>query len=88
MQPNHTPNFDELPDSAFVRQAQLIPGLLPFSNATLWRMVKLGTFPKPFELGSNCTAWKVADVRAWIEKRTTAAEASAGAEGGLQRRPA
>lgn len=33
-------------DGAFIRQAEMIPGLLPFSPATLWRKVKTGEFPR------------------------------------------
>ena len=66
--------FDALPDSAFIREAQLVqspkrpdsPAPLPFSAPTLWRKVKAGTFPKPHRLSERVTAWKVGDVRAWI----------------------
>lgn len=72
-----TADFDLLPDSAFVREAHLVaspkrPGIptpLPFSAPTLWRMVKAGTFPKPSKLSERVTAWKVADVRAWMAAR-------------------
>ncbi|MBL0394269.1 AlpA family phage regulatory protein [Ramlibacter monticola] len=68
------PSFDQLPDAAFVREAQLVrncrrpevPAPLPFSPATLWRMVKLGRFPKPSKLSDRVTAWRVGDVRAWL----------------------
>ena len=67
-------NFDTLPDSAFIREAQLVqspkrpetPAPLPFSAPTLWRKVKAGTFPQPVKLSDRVTAWKVGDVRAWI----------------------
>ena len=67
-------NFDTLPDSAFIRESQLVQSPkrpetqapLPFSAPTLWRKVKAGTFPKPVKLSDRVTAWKVGDVRAWI----------------------
>lgn len=70
--------FDALPDSAFIREAQLVqspkrpdsPVPLPFSAPTLWRKVKAGTFPKPHRLSERVTAWKVGDVRAWINAHT------------------
>lgn len=69
------PNFDEMPASALVRQAQLVrdpkhptrPTPLPFSPATFWRKVKEGSFPQPVKLGARVTAWRVGEVRAWIE---------------------
>lgn len=67
------PSFDELPDSALVRQSQLVrdpkhptrPTPLPFSPSTFWRRVQ-SDFPKPVKLGKRITAWRVGDVRAWI----------------------
>lgn len=50
----------------FIRQAQLLE-LLPFSAATLWRMVRAGTFPQPVKLGPRITAWKSEAVRAFID---------------------
>lgn len=66
--------FDALPDTAFIREAQLVQSPrrpdnlapLPFSAPTLWRKVKAGTFPKPVKLSQRVTAWKVGEVRAWI----------------------
>jgi prophage regulatory protein len=68
------PSFDDLPDSAFIREAQLVqspkrPGStapLPFSAPTLWRKVKNGTFVRPVKLSERVTAWKVGEVRAWL----------------------
>jgi len=66
--------FDLLPDSAFIRESQLVqspkrvgsPAPLPFSAPTLWRKVKEGTFPRPTKLSKRITAWKVSEVRAWM----------------------
>lgn len=71
-------NFDTLPDSAFIRESQLVqspkrpetPAPLPFSAPTLWRKVKAGTFPKPVKLSERVTAWEVRAVRAWIASHT------------------
>ena len=68
--------FDALPDSALLREAQLVPSskrphgtpVLPFSAATLWRLTKAGLFPAPIRLSSRVTAWKVGDVRAWLKE--------------------
>lgn len=74
------PSFDELPDSALIRQAQLVrdpkhptrPTPLPFSPATFWRRVKDGSFPKPVTLlGCRITWWRVGDVRAWMAAQAT-----------------
>ncbi len=71
--------FDQLPDSAFIRESQLVqspkrpanPAPLPFSAPTLWRKVKAGTFPKPTKLSERVTAWNVGKVRAWMTAQAT-----------------
>jgi len=73
------PSFDVLPDSAYIRESQLVqspkrpgrPAPLPFSAPTLWRKVKAGTFPKPIKLSERVTAWNVGTVRAWITAQAT-----------------
>lgn len=72
--------FDALPDSAFIRESQLVqspkrpdtPAPLPFSAPTLWRKVKAGTFPKPHKLSERVSAWNVGAVRAWMTAQTQA----------------
>jgi prophage regulatory protein len=67
--------FDELPDSAFIRESQLVldpkrpqyAAPLPFSAATLWRKVAAGTFPKPVKLSTRVTAWRVSEVRIFLK---------------------
>lgn len=53
----------------FIREGQLVPHVLPVSVATFWRMVRDGDFPKPVRLSARITAWRVSDVRRWIESR-------------------
>lgn len=80
-----SPSFDALPDSAFIRESQLVqspkrpetPAPLPFSAPTLWRKVKAGTFPAPVKLSERVTAWNVGDVRAWIAGHCATQQAGA-----------
>ncbi len=38
------------------------------SRATVWRLCKAGTFPKPFKLGGGrAVAWLDRDINAWLE---------------------
>jgi prophage regulatory protein len=55
-----------LPARGYVRQKLLIPHLVPFSSATLWRKVSDGTFPAPHKLSARVTAWKIEEVKTWI----------------------
>ena len=45
------------------------PGMLPMSAATLYRLIGQGKFPKPVKLGERVSAFKVGDVRAWLQAR-------------------
>ena len=40
-------------------------GRLPVSFATIWRWVKLGSFPQPVRLGPQVTAWRMEDIERW-----------------------
>jgi predicted DNA-binding transcriptional regulator AlpA len=69
---NHSPEvrkaastFDDLANSGLMRQAQIIPDLIPVSPATWWRGVKTGRFPKPRKLpgGGRASFWTVSDIR-------------------------
>ena len=60
-------SFDDLPASGFIRIAQLIPNVVPFSQATLWRKCQTGEFPKPVKLSERVTGWRVSEVRDWLE---------------------
>jgi predicted DNA-binding transcriptional regulator AlpA len=73
--------FDKLPDSAWLRESQLVRSPknpdsevapLPFSAPTLWRMVKAGKFPKPHKLSTRVTAWRVSQVREWMTAQAMA----------------
>ncbi len=67
-------NFDELADSALIRLSELVRNpnrpnatpILPFSASTAWRKVRDGEFPAPLKLSAGVTAWRVSDVRAWL----------------------
>jgi prophage regulatory protein len=53
------------PVYGYMRQKELMK-LVPFSPATLWRMVKAGTFVRPTKLSARITAWNRAEVQAWL----------------------
>jgi len=64
-----------LPETGYLRLKQIIgdkkkniPAIIPVSATTWWNGCKSGRYPKGIELSSNCTAWKVEDIRDLIEK--------------------
>jgi prophage regulatory protein len=59
-------DFDRIPDSAFIRQQQLVGTVIPFSASTLWRKVRQGEFPAPVRISAGVTAFRAGDVRQWL----------------------
>lgn len=66
MRTNHS-LAHELSREGFLRLHQIVPALLPFSAATLWRKVKAGSFPAPVKLSERVTAWRTQDVQEWMQ---------------------
>jgi prophage regulatory protein len=65
-----------LPTTGFLRLPQIIgdrnanppiPAIIPISKSSFWLGVKEHRYPQPVRLGKRCTAWKVEDIRAFIE---------------------
>lgn len=53
--------------SIFIRQSNLLRRHVPFSAATLWRLVKAGRFPRPVKVTPQITAWRCSDIQEWAE---------------------
>ncbi len=59
---------DTYADFSYLRQKQVLK-LVPFSSATLWRKVRARTFVQPIKLSARITAWRRADVLAWLDQQ-------------------
>jgi predicted DNA-binding transcriptional regulator AlpA len=58
----------------FIRITQLAStserlGRLPLSPNSIWRLARLGKFPKPVKLSAGVTAWRLEDIEAWEVER-------------------
>jgi prophage regulatory protein len=60
-----------LPATGYLRQAQIIPGLIPVSSSTWWRWVRTGKAPKSVKLSENVTAWRCEEIRDFIDRQVT-----------------
>ena len=60
MKPNE---FDRL-----VRMKEL-KQLIGLSNASIYRHIKNGTFPKQIQLSQSCVAWRLSAIEKWIEEK-------------------
>ena len=60
---------NELPNTGFIRLPAIVAphGLIPVSKSTWWAGVKSGRYPKPVKLSARVSAWRVEDIRAFIE---------------------
>lgn len=61
--------FDQLPNSALVRQSTLVR-LLNCSDTTIWRFAKRGLL-HPVKLSPGVTGFRVGEIRALIEGRAS-----------------
>ena len=56
-------------------RAKQVLELVPFGRASLWKFAKNGQFPQPIRVTGGITAWRNADVIAWLEAQTAANDA-------------
>jgi predicted DNA-binding transcriptional regulator AlpA len=71
-----TQTIPPLPETGYVRLPQIIgdrnatppiPPIIPVSKSTWWDGVRSGRYPAPVRtLGRRITAWRVEDIRAFI----------------------
>lgn len=51
-----------------------IPAIIPVSRSTWFAGVKTGRYPAPVKLSQRASAWKIADIRALVERLDNAEE--------------
>ncbi|PJK15324.1 hypothetical protein CO613_01030 [Lysobacteraceae bacterium NML07-0707] len=49
-----------------------VQSLAGLSRSGIYRLVRLGRFPKPVKVGSKASAWPLSEVQAWITARIAA----------------
>lgn len=59
-----------LPKEGFARIPQVLYAV-GVGKTKLYQMVKTGSFPAPVKLGARMVAWRVQDVRSWLEQMGT-----------------
>lgn len=67
----------QIPETGFIKLPAIIGNqkstppiqpLIPISRTSWLDGVKSGKFPKPVKLGARSVAWRVADIRALVER--------------------
>lgn len=61
-----------LPETGFLRLPEVL-ALFPVSRSAFWAGIKEGRYPSPVKLSPRCSAWRVEDIRALIDKVGSAA---------------
>jgi predicted DNA-binding transcriptional regulator AlpA len=60
--------FNDLPDMAMIQVRPLVNfKVLPYSATTIWRKCRKGEFPAPIKMSTGITAWRVGDIRKYLE---------------------
>lgn len=60
--------FDDLPDVALIQVRHLVNyKVVPYSATTIWRLSRNGKFPRPTKISPGITAWRVGDIRKYLE---------------------
>ncbi len=73
----HT-TFDDLPDVALIQIRPLVNyKVVPYSATTIWRLCRSGKFPRPIKVTPGITAWKVGDIRAYLDDVAKVSEGGA-----------
>lgn len=65
---------NQVPTTGYLREVQLVGrrggdrsgAIIPVSHTTLYGWIRAGKFPAPVKLSTNVTAWRAADVAAWL----------------------
>lgn len=64
--------FDDLPDVALIQIRPLINfKVVPYSATTIWRKCRSGEFPSPIKVSRGITAWRVGDIRNYLNSLGT-----------------
>jgi len=64
--------FEDLPDEACVR-LPLALAVTGWKKTRFYKLIKDGTIPKPVALGTRARAWRVGDLRLYLQSLGTQA---------------
>lgn len=57
----------------FLLPRKAVEKLSGLSRATIYRLIKIGKFPRPFSIGTGAVRWKQSDITAWQQSLSTTA---------------
>jgi prophage regulatory protein len=71
---NNAGHSPDAPPVRFLRLSE-VRTRVPYSRATIYRLIAAGQFPRPYSLGARAVAWLESDIGEWIRVRVGAAHA-------------
>ena len=66
---------NSLPETGFIR-LPVVLSVIPISKSSLYAGIKKGVYPAPVKLSERTSAWRVEDIRAFIEEKSQSQENS------------
>lgn len=60
--------LDELGIDYFVRIKDVVQ-IVGLSKTTVYRLLKAGKFPTPFNISERCVAWRISALKQWMAER-------------------
>lgn len=73
------PNQIQIEHLGYLRERNIIPGLIPISRAAWWRGVAAGRYPAGVKLSDRVTAWRRSDIQALLQRLDSEAPRVGGA---------
>jgi prophage regulatory protein len=52
-------------DTDFLLPRKIVEQMSGLSRATIYRLIKIGKFPRPLSIGTGSVRWRQSDVVAW-----------------------
>jgi prophage regulatory protein len=52
-------------DADFLLPRKIVEQMSGLSRATIYRLIKIGKFPRPLSIGTGSVRWRQSDVIAW-----------------------
>lgn len=59
--------MNKLPETGFIR-LPVVLSIIPVSKSTFYEGIKKGIYPAPVKLSERTSAWRVEEIRAFIEQ--------------------
>jgi len=68
LQSHNSGTHADASQARFLRLSE-VRNRVPYSRATIYRLITAGRFPRPYSLGARAVAWLESEIDAWIEAR-------------------